>query len=31
MEFLTALGNDVESRIKRTRKPRGQMSVVVAA
>ena len=31
MDFLTALGHDVEIRVKRTRKPRGQMSVVVAA
>ncbi|MCX6550715.1 MAG: helix-turn-helix transcriptional regulator [Acidobacteria bacterium] len=31
MEFLTALGHDVEIRVKRTRKPHGQMSVVVAA
>ena len=31
MDFLTALGHDVEIRVKRARKPRGQMSVVVAA
>ena len=31
MEFLTALGYDVEIRVKRTRKPHGQMSVVVVA
>jgi predicted XRE-type DNA-binding protein len=31
MEFLTALGHKEEIRPKRTRKPRGQMSVVVAA
>ena len=31
MDFLTALGHDVEIRVKRTRKVRGQMSVVVAA
>ena len=31
MDFLTALGHDVEIRVKRTRKPRGQMAVVVAA
>jgi predicted XRE-type DNA-binding protein len=31
MDFLTALGHDVEIRVKRTRKPHGQMSVVVAA
>jgi predicted XRE-type DNA-binding protein len=31
MEFLTALGHDVEIRVKRTRKPRGQIAVVVAA
>jgi predicted XRE-type DNA-binding protein len=31
MEFLTALGHDVEIRVKRTRKGHGQMSVVVAA
>jgi predicted XRE-type DNA-binding protein len=31
MDFLTALGHDVEIRVKRTRKPYGQMSVVVAA
>ena len=30
MECLTALGHDVEIRIKRIRKPRGQMSFVVA-
>jgi cell division protein FtsX len=28
MGFLTALGYDVEIRVKRTRKPHGQMSVV---
>ena len=31
MDFLIALGNDVEIRVTRTRKPHGQMSVVVAA
>ena len=31
MEFLTALGHDVEIRVKRTRKAYGQVSVVVAA
>ncbi len=31
MDFLSALGHDVEIRVKRTRKPHGQMSVVVAA
>ena len=31
MDFLTALGHDVEVRVKRTRKTHGQMSVVVAA
>jgi predicted XRE-type DNA-binding protein len=31
MEFLTALGHDVEIRVKRTRKPHGEVSVVVAA
>lgn len=31
MEFLTALGHDVEIRVKRTRKEHGQLSVVVAA
>jgi hypothetical protein len=31
MEFLTALGHDVEVRVKRTRKEHGHMSVVVAA
>lgn len=31
MDFLTALGHDVGIRVKRTRKPHGQMSVVVAA
>ncbi len=31
MEFLTALGHDVEIRVKRTRKKHGQMSVVVSA
>ena len=31
MDFLTALGHDVEIRVKRTRKTHGQMSVVVAA
>jgi transcriptional regulator with XRE-family HTH domain len=30
MDFLTALGYDVEIRVKRARKPHGQMSVVVA-
>jgi predicted XRE-type DNA-binding protein len=31
MDFLTALGHDVEIRVTRTRKPHGQMTVVVAA
>ncbi len=31
MVFLAALGHDVEIRVKRTRKPHGQVSVVVAA
>jgi predicted XRE-type DNA-binding protein len=31
MDFLTALGHDLEIRVKRTRKPHGQMSLVVAA
>ena len=31
MDFLTALGHDVEIRVKRTRKAHGQMSVVEAA
>lgn len=31
MDFLTDLGHDVEIRVKRTRKPHGQVSVVVAA
>ena len=31
MDFLIALGHDVEIRVKRTRKPHGQMSVVMAA
>ena len=31
MGCLTALGHDVEIRMKRTRKPRGQMSFVLAA
>jgi predicted XRE-type DNA-binding protein len=31
MEFLTALGHDVEIRVKRTRKEHGQVSVIVAA
>ena len=31
IDFLTALGHDVEIRVKRTRKPHGQLSVVVAA
>ena len=31
MDFLTALGHDVEIRVKRARKPHGQMSFVVAA
>ena len=31
MDFLTALGHDVEIRVKRTRKAHGQMSVVAAA
>ena len=31
MGFLTALGYDVEIRVKRTRKPHGQLSVVVSA
>jgi predicted XRE-type DNA-binding protein len=31
MDFLTALGHDVEIRVKRTRQPHGDMTVVVAA
>jgi predicted XRE-type DNA-binding protein len=31
MDFLTALGHDVEIRVKRARKPHGEVSVVVAA
>jgi predicted XRE-type DNA-binding protein len=31
MGFLTALGYDVEIRVKRARKPHGQMSVVASA
>ena len=31
MDFLTALGHDVEIRVTRTRKAHGQMSVIVAA
>jgi predicted XRE-type DNA-binding protein len=31
MAFLTALGHDVEIRLKRTRKEHGQVSVIVAA
>ena len=31
MDFLTALGHNVEIRVTRTRKAHGQMSVVVAA
>jgi predicted XRE-type DNA-binding protein len=31
MEFLTALGHDVEIRVRRTRKEHGHMSVIVAA
>ena len=31
MDFLTALGHDVEVRVTRTRKDHGQLSVVVAA
>jgi hypothetical protein len=31
MDFLTALGHDVEIRVKRTRKPHGKVSVIVAA
>lgn len=31
MDFLTALGHDVEVRVTRTRKEHGQLSVVVAA
>ena len=31
MEFLIALGHDVEIRVKRTRKERGQVSVVIAS
>ena len=30
MEFLTALGHDVEIRVRRTRKEHGHMSVIVA-
>jgi predicted XRE-type DNA-binding protein len=29
LEFLTALGQDVEIKVKSTRKPQGEMSVVV--
>jgi hypothetical protein len=29
MEFLTALGQDVQVTVKPTRKPQGEMSVVV--
>jgi predicted XRE-type DNA-binding protein len=31
MEFLAALGHDVEIRVKRTRKTQGHVSVIVAA
>jgi len=31
LDFLTALGHDVEVRVTRTRKEHGQLSVVVAA
>ncbi|MDA1185999.1 MAG: helix-turn-helix transcriptional regulator [Acidobacteria bacterium] len=31
MDFLTALGHDVEIRVRRTRKPHGAVSVIVAA
>ena len=31
MEFLTALGHDVEVRVKRTRRAHGRVSVIVAA
>jgi len=31
MDFLTALGHDVEIRVKRTRKSHGRMPVVAAA
>jgi predicted XRE-type DNA-binding protein len=31
MEFLVALGHDVEIRVRRTRKAQGHVSVVVAA
>jgi predicted XRE-type DNA-binding protein len=31
MDFLTALGHDVEIRVKRTRRPHGEVSVIVAA
>lgn len=31
LEFLTALGLDIEIRVKKTRKQQGQMSVVIAA
>ncbi len=31
MEFLTALGHDVEVHVKRTRREHGRMSVIVAA
>ncbi len=31
MEFLTALGLDIEIRLKKTRKEHGQMSVVGTA
>lgn len=30
MDFQTALGHEVEIRVKRARKPHGQMSVVAA-
>jgi predicted XRE-type DNA-binding protein len=30
MDFLTALGHDVEIRVKRTRKPHGEVSVAVS-
>jgi predicted XRE-type DNA-binding protein len=31
MQFLTALGHDVEIRVRRTRKEHGKVSVVIAA
>jgi predicted XRE-type DNA-binding protein len=31
MQFLTALGHDVEIHVKRTRKGHGQLSIVIVA